>query len=151
SWAGALSLTLTIAGAQEPPPSEDEPPATAEERVEPPPGAVRVTLAQAVSAALKKNFALLTAADSVQTSRVNYSATRAQFYPQVTPRYQHTQEDSTFGVDASQRLPWTGGSLTATTLFRALPGTDIGLTRSSGLQLVFNQPLLRGFGPNATY
>jgi outer membrane protein TolC len=110
-----------------------------------------VTLAQAVSIALKKNYGLLSAADSVQTSRVNYSATRAQFYPQITPRFQRADQESTFGVDAAQRLPWTGGSLTATTLFRALPGTDFGPTRSSGLQLLLNQPLLRGFGPNATY
>ena len=78
--AGTLSLSLTSAVAQELPPSEDERPAVAEEAVGPAPGVATVSLAQAVGVALKKNYGLLTTADSVQSSRINYSAARAQFY-----------------------------------------------------------------------
>ncbi|HVD76742.1 MAG TPA: hypothetical protein VNH43_04000, partial [Vicinamibacteria bacterium] len=83
--AGALSLLLTSAGAQEPPPSEDEPAAAAEEVVGAAPGVPTVSLARAVAVALEKNYGLLSSADSVQSARINYSAARAQFYPQLVP------------------------------------------------------------------
>jgi len=149
--AGALSLLLTVAGAQEPPPSEDEPAAVAEEAVGPAPGVATVSLADAVAVAVKKNFGLLTSADSVQSARINYSAARAQFYPQLVPSYSRASGSSSFGLEASQRLPWTGGSLSATALMSSTPGTDLALTRSTGMQFVLRQPLLRGFGPNAAH
>lgn len=149
--AGALSLLLTVAGAQEPPPSEDEPAAVAEEVVGPAPGAATVSLADAVDIALKKNFGLLTAADGVQSARITYSAARAQFYPQLVPSYSRASGSSSFGLEASQRLPWTGGSLSATALMTSVPGADLALTRSTGVQLLLRQPLLRGFGPNAAH
>jgi outer membrane protein len=149
--AGALSLSLTVAGAQEPPPPEDERTAATEEAVGPAPGAATVSLAEAVAVALKKNYGLLAAADGVQSARVNYTAARAQFYPQLVPRYQRSGEESSLGVEASQRVPWTGGSLSVSALMRSLPGTDLALTRSTGMQLVLSQPLLRGFGPNAAH
>jgi outer membrane protein TolC len=149
--AGTLSLSLTSAVAQELPPSEDERPAVAEEAVGPAPGVATVSLAQAVGVALKKNYGLLTTADSVQSSRINYSAARAQFYPQLIPTFQRSSEESSFGLEATQRLPWTGGSLSATALMRALPGSDLGVTRSTGMQFLLRQPLLRGFGPNAAH
>ena len=149
--AGALSLSLTAAGAQQPPPPEDERPAAAEQAVGPAPGAATLSLAQAVALALKKNYGLLAAADGVQSARVNYTAARAQFYPQLTPRYQRSAEESSFAVEASQRVPWTGGSLSVSALMRSLPGTDLALTRSTGMQLLLSQPLLRGFGPNAAH
>ena len=149
--AGALSLLLTVAGAQEPPPSEDEPAAVAEEVVGPAPGAATVSLADAVDIALKKNFGLLTSADSVQSARINYSAARAQFYPQLIPSYSRAPGSSSFGLEASQRLPWTGGSLSATALMTSVPGADLALTRSTGMQFLLRQPLLRGFGPNAAH
>ncbi len=149
--AGALSLLLTVAGAQEPPPSEDEPAAVAEEVVGPAPGAATVSLADAVDIALKKNFGLLTSADGVQSARINYSAARAQFYPQIIPSYSRASGSSSFGLEASQRLPWTGGSLSATALMTSVPGADLALTRSTGMQFLLRQPLLRGFGPNAAH
>ena len=149
--AGALSLLLTVAGAQEPPPSEDEPAAVAEEVVGPASGAATVSLADAVDIALKKNFGLLTSADGVQSARINYSAARAQFYPQIIPSYSRASGASSFGLEASQRLPWTGGSLSATALMTSVPGADLALTRSTGMQFLLRQPLLRGFGPNAAH
>jgi outer membrane protein len=149
--AGALSLLLTSAGAQEPPPSEDEPAAAAEEVVGAAPGVPTVSLAQAVGVALKKNYGLLSSADGVQSSRINYSAARAQFYPQLVPSYSRAAGESSFALEASQRLPWTGGSLIASALMRSLPGADLAVTRSTGMQFVLRQPLLRGFGPNAAH
>jgi len=149
--AGALSLLLTSAGAQEPPPSEDEPAAAAEEVVGAAPGAPTVSLAQAVGVALEKNYGLLSSADSLQSARINYSAARAQFYPQLVPSYSRASGESSFALEASQRLPWTGGSLSASALMRSLPGTDLAVTRSTGMQFVLRQPLLRGFGPNAAH
>jgi len=149
--AGTLSLLLTSAGAQEPPPSEDEPAAVAEEVVGPAPGVPTVSLAQAVGVALQKNYGLLSSADSVQSARINYSTARAQFYPQLIPSYSRASGESSFGLEASQRLPWTGGSLSASALMRSLPGTDLAVTRSTGMQFVLRQPLLRGFGPNAAH
>jgi len=149
--AGALSLLLTVAGAQEPPPSEDEPAAVAEELEGPAPGVTTVSLAQAVELSLKKNFGLLNSADGLQSARINYSAARAQFYPQLIPSYSRATGSSTFGLEASQRLPWTGGSLSATALMTSVPGSDLGVTRSTGMQFVLRQPLLRGFGPNAAH
>jgi outer membrane protein TolC len=149
--AGVVSLSLTSAGAQEPSPTEEERPAVVEEAVGPAPGVATVSLAQAVGLAVKKNYGLLSAADSLQSSRINYSAARAQFYPQLIPSYQRASGQSSFGLEASQRLPWTGGSLTASALLRTLPDTDLGVTRSTGMQFVLRQPLLRGFGPNAAH
>src|SRR5206468_4423060 len=92
----------------------------------------------------------------VATSRLREGVTRAQFYPKLTPRYQRSADDSLFGVDATQKLPWTGGSLTATALMRSTfegaTGPDVSpFPRTSDLRLVLTQPLLRGFGPNATF
>jgi outer membrane protein len=149
--AGALSLLLTVAGAQEPPPSEDEPAAVAEEVAGPAPGTATVTLADAVDVALKKNFGLLSSADGVQSARINYSAARAQFYPQLIPSYSRASGSSSFGLEASQRLPWSGGSVSATALMTSVPGADLALTRSTGMQFLLRQPLLRGFGPTAAH
>lgn len=149
--AGVVSLSLTSAGAQEPALPPEEEPTAAEEAVGPAPGATTVSLARAVGQALKQNYTMLSAADTVQSSRINYSAARAQFYPQFIPSYQRASGESSFGLEATQRLPWTGGTVSASALLRTLPGTDLAVTRSTGMQFVLRQPLLRGFGPNAAH
>jgi outer membrane protein len=121
-----------------------------------PPGTPTITLAGAVATALERNFGVLNSADAVASSRLRESVTRAQFYPKVIPRYQRSGEDSLFGLDAQQRLPWTGGTVTASALMRSTfdnaTGPDISpFPRTSDLRLVLTQPLLRGFGPNATF
>lgn len=145
-----VSLSLTSAEAQEPALPPEEPP-DPEEVVGPAPGTATLSLAQAVGLALKKNYGLLSAADSVQSSRINYSAARAQFYPQLIPSYRRAEEGSSFGLEATQRLPWTGGTMSASAQLRTLPGTDLAVTRSTGMQFLLQQPLLRGFGPNTAH
>ena len=121
-----------------------------------PPGTPTIPLSRAVATALERNFTVLNGADAVATSRLREGVTRAQFYPKLTPRYQRSADDALFGVDATQKLPWTGGSVTATALMRSTfagaTGPDVSpFPRTSDLRLVLTQPLLRGFGPNAAF
>ena len=138
--------------------AEESPPVTSsgvpEEAL--PPGTPTIPLSRAVATALERNFTVLNGADAVATSRLREGVTRAQFYPKLTPRYQRSADDSLFGVDATQKLPWTGGSVTATALMRSTfegaRGPDVSpFPRTSDLRLVLTQPLLRGFGPNAAF
>ena len=170
---GGLTLSATVlVGAQAPAAPPPPPPATpaAEEAAlaavpppdkavldEPlPPNTPTIPLGRALAAALEHNYTMLSSADAVTTSRIRERVTFAQFYPKVTPKYQRSSEDSLWGVDAQQKLPWTGGSVTASALMRSTaPGaTGPALSpfpRTSDFRLVVSQPLLRGFGPNASF
>jgi outer membrane protein TolC len=159
--AGVLALMLAagvMAEPSPPPPVEETGPPAAiavpEEAL--PPGTPTIRLAKAVAIALERNFTVLNSADAVATSRLREGVTRAQFYPKLTPRYTRSADDSLFGVDATQKLPWTGGTVTAAALMRSTfegaTGPDVSpFPRTSDLRLVLTQPLLRGFGPNATF
>jgi outer membrane protein TolC len=161
-WAG----TATAQQLPAPPPVPDEPggqeppleqlPAgeetkTLDEPVGPSPGASTLDLASSVRAALEHNFGLLSAGDSVQAARFRESAAKGQFYPKLTPRYLVTPDDKSLLIDASQRLPWSGAILTASTTLRSTELTADPLSHTADLRLILTQPLLRGFGPNATY
>jgi outer membrane protein TolC len=149
------------AGAQEPlappplpadPVPQDEPGAPGLlEEIGPAPGAATLSLAQAVATALSGNFGLISSAESVQAARLRYRSAVAQFYPQLTPRYLHGEDERTFAVDASQKLPWTGGSVTANSALRTRPEDVSPAPRSADFILTLTQPLLRGVGPNATF
>jgi outer membrane protein len=119
--------------------------------VGPAPGARTLSLSRAVELALERNTGILNSADSVMGARFREDATRAQFHPQVTPRYQHAPEDQSFSLDISQKLPWTGGSVTASGTLTSMPGLAAPFGRSSDVHLILSQPVLRGFGPNATF
>ena len=144
-------LAASSGRAQEP---ELPPPLPQEELVPegPAPGARTLTLAEAVTLAMQGNFGLQDSADNVQAARWRESTSQAQFHPRLLPRYEKSDDRSLFALDASQRLPWLGGSLTGTAGLRS---TDqVGPTpagKSTDLRLALSQPLLRGFGPNATY
>ena len=124
-----------------------------EEAEGPTPGAITVSLAEAIAIALERNYGLLNSTDSVLSARYREGASRAQFYPKLTPRYLHNESDSAFEIDASQRLPWTGGSLTGSATLRQFDATDAGAPAGKGtdFRATLNQPLLRGFGPNTTF
>jgi outer membrane protein len=121
--------------------------------VGPTPGAPTLGLSAAVGRALQSNFGLLGAADAVRRAQIGTSVARAQFLPKLTPSLQgsSTALDSYLGVEASQRLPWSGGSLAAGAELRRLSDSALPLARSSFYRLELTQPLLRGFGPNATF
>jgi outer membrane protein len=123
-----------------------------------PPGTPTVGLAAAVASALEHNFGLLNAADAVTTSRLREGVSRAQFYPKMTPRYQRSSDDSLFGFDAQQKLPWTGATVTASALMHSTTLSGVApvetatvFPRSSDFRFLVTQPLLRGFGPNTTF
>ena len=119
--------------------------------VGPTPGAPTVSLDQAVALALERNFGLLSAGDNVAAARYREDAARGEFHPKLTPRYARSEDVWILALDASQRLPWSGASVNASANFRSLTPEGLPETRASDLRLAITQPLLRGFGPNATY
>ncbi len=144
-------LAASTGRGQEP---ELPPPLQEEELVPegPAPGARTVSLAEAVRLALEGNFGLQDAADNVQVSRWGVNTAEALFHPRLTPRYERSDDQSLFALEASQRLPWLGGSLTGTAGFRSVDQAGPAPAgKSTDLRLAMSQPLLRGFGPNATY
>ena len=115
------------------------------------PGAPTLSLEAALARAFEANFALLSSADAVSGARIRESATRSLWYPRVTPGYLVNPDDTSILMNATQRLPWTGGSLSALVTLRDSDLTVPELSHTGDLRLVLTQPLLRGFGPNATY
>jgi outer membrane protein len=130
---------------------DQEVPSPAAVAMEPTPGAPTLSLAGAVAVALEHNLGLMSAGDSVSAAKAREDASRGQFLPQITPSYVGGSEQSAFGLAASERLPWSGGSLTASGTLRSLHPTDGTKVHASDLQVVLSQPLLRGAGPNATF
>ena len=114
-------------------------------------GAPTIGLGAAVRTALAQGFTLLDSQDAVAASRWREKAAVAEFFPSVTPIYQRGEGRTAFGVDLSQRLPWTGGTLTATGRYLSEPEADTPFPRTTDLRLLLTQPLLRGLGPNATF
>ncbi len=126
-------------------------PIPVEETVGPTPGAATVSLGEAVATALQQNFNLLSAADSVTTSRMNENVARAQFYPKIVPSYGQSAFGPSVGVDLRQKLPWTGASLSAEAAFRSATEGNQVFPRTSNARLTLTQPILRGLGPNAAH
>jgi outer membrane protein TolC len=111
-----------------------------------------LSLAQAVSLALTQNFSLLSASDSERAARFNESAVRADFYPKLTPRLAHSSDDTVVGLELAQRVPWSGAQLSLSGVYRSLRDESATpLPRTSDVRVTLTQPLLRGFGPNATH
>lgn len=116
---------------------------------------VTVSLTQAVRTALERNFGILAATDQLQASRIGASASLAEFFPKLTPGYERRSNDVTqetdhrYFLEATQKLPWTGGTVVSTGSLRTIgEGAE---SRSTDLRVSLLQPLLRGFGPNATF
>jgi outer membrane protein TolC len=131
-------------------PLPDAPPA-AEPSEGPSPGAAPVTLADAVALALEANFDVLAAADDVRSAQLGYSTERADFFPKLTPKFNRFGDDTQWGMELGQRLPWTGGSLVGSADWQSRPDIAAPFVRSSSVSLELRQPLLRGFGPNAAH
>lgn len=130
---------------------ESQNPSFREEPEGPAPGALTLGLSEAVEIALEQNFTLLGAADSLRGARLRYAAAKAEFYPTFTPAYERSSDGSSLVLNAQQKLPWTGGSLTASSTLRSLREAPPSADRSADVSLVVSQPLLKGFGPNATF
>ena len=153
------------AGAVQPPDLPVDPEVTETIMIPPPldldrgpePGTPTVGLAEAVALALERNFQILGSADAVQTARLAEGASRAQFYPKITPVFQRSVASDggptsrTYSLGATQRVPWLGGSLAATGSLNTQPLNDPLRQRASDFELKLTQPLLRGFGPTASF
>jgi outer membrane protein TolC len=136
------------------PPEPDlkaEAPDAPERLAQPTPGAPTLTLDAAVRIALAQGFTLLDSQDAVSASRWRERVAFADFLPSLTPIYQRGEGRSVYGADFSQRLPWTGGSVTATGRYLTEPENGAPFPRTTDLRLLLTQPLLRGVGPNATF
>jgi outer membrane protein TolC len=154
-------LAMVLAGgssAQEPPPSPD--PKDVEEgevrlleeaAVGPTPGAPTIGLEAAIVHALQANFGLLSSADALQGAKIRESATKSLWYPRFTPSYLVNPDDTSILGSATQRLPWTGGSVSALVTMRNSELTVPELSHTGDVRLILTQPLLKGFGPNAAY
>jgi outer membrane protein len=119
----------------------------------PTPGAPTLDLAGAVRVALERNFSLRDSSDAVASARWQESAARGEFLPQLVPTFERGECRTLVGLDVSQRLPWTGGTLVASGRYFSQPDADLEAPwpRSSDLRLLLSQPLLKDAGPNATY
>jgi outer membrane protein TolC len=131
----------------------------------PSPTVPTISLAEAVAMALAGNYQILGSVDALQTARLNERASRAQFYPKITPIFRRstTVTDTsvpsdpqystihTYSLEATQRVPWLGGTLGATGSLNTRPVNDSLGERAAELRLNFTQPLLRGFGPTASF
>ena len=120
-------------------------------------GSPTIRLSEAVAMALHHNFQILSGADAVQSARLRESASRAQFYPKLTPVFRRALSPNggpasrTYSLEASQRVPWLGGTVNAAGNLTTQPVADPLRDRASEMHLSLTQPLLRGFGPNATF
>lgn len=173
SWlsAGVCRLLLSVAGASVEggaPPWPDLPldpeiigpilvPSEPDDSIGLAPGTPTVRLAQAVAMALEHNYNILGSVDAVQASRLRESASRAQFYPKITPVFRRGLASSggpgsrTYSLEASQRVPWLGGTVSAAGNLSTQINPDPLRHRASEMTLSLTQPLLRGFGPTATF
>jgi outer membrane protein TolC len=109
------------------------------------PGAPRISLVDAVALALVDNFSLRSQADAVTSARYSEAASRARFHPKFTPSYSTGAGARALTLEASQAVPWTGGSVTAAAAVRQATADDL-TSSASDLRLTVSQPLLRGFG-----
>ena len=131
------------------------------------PGAtvVDLSLEQAMGIALEKNLALQSARLNPQNVDYQLQAARAAYMPQYTTSYSYnnstspsnnilegvaavTNSSQSFNAQASQTLPWLGGS-TSVSFNNGRQATNNITTRlnpsySSRLSFSYNQPLLRG-------
>ncbi len=116
------------------------------------PGAPTIGLAAAVRFALERNYGMLSSQDSVAAAHYREQAAFSEFLPQVVPRVGRAEGNTTFGVDGSQRLPWTGGAVTVGgSAEPPSPRPRAPTRKPRNVRVQLTQPLLRGAGPNATF
>ncbi|MGE0453446.1 MAG: TolC family protein [Vicinamibacteria bacterium] len=108
--------------------------------------AARLSLPEAVTLALERNFGLLASGDAERTARLRVGVSAAAFHPQLVPRYARAENESAFGLELTQKVPWTGAALSASARYLTTPIGPLG-DRASDVTLRLTQPVLRGFGP----
>jgi outer membrane protein TolC len=122
-------------------------PTRSERSVGPTPGAPTIDLAAAVRLALGQAFVLLDSQDAVAASRWRERTAFADFLPAVTPLYQRGEGRNVFGADFSQKLPWTGGTVTASGRYLSEPTVDAPFPRTTDLQAAADAAAAARRGP----
>ena len=164
-FSALLLVLLAVRSPAQPPPVPPPEPAETEElppesevrgaedsaNVGPTPGAPTIGLQAAIARGLEANFSLLNSADAVQGAQIRESATRSMWNPRFTPSYLVNPDDKSILLTASQRLPWSGGSVSALATLRSSDLTVPELSHTGDVRVVLTQPILKGFGPNAAY
>lgn len=110
---------------------------------------VRLSLADAIAVALQGNLTLLDATDAVVAAEASEAAARAGFRPQVTPRLEHGRDERRVGLDLTQRIPWTGGTVQVSGLQVSQRANHVPTPHASSVAVSLSQPLLRGVGRTA--
>jgi outer membrane protein TolC len=117
------------------------------------PGPPRLSLAAAVSEALRQNDRILDAHDSVEQADLQVRLARNAFRPHLVPNLQGAfgQSDlanQTYRLDLTQKLPF--GTQVQSTVGASSRQNQIGTYYASDTTLQLSQPLLRGRGRAAT-
>jgi len=99
---------------------------------------------------LRESFAMANARDAVRAADIGELQARSRFFPKVTPSFFHGPSESGWSIAASQALPWLGGQLSAERTSRTFEGVLTPSSRATDASVTWSQPLLRGFGPNAS-
>ncbi len=109
-----------------------------------------ITLENAWRAGLRDGFTIASARDSLRAADIQELQARSYFFPKITPSYLHGPNESGWSIAASQAIPWLGGQVRAERINRTFEGVLTPSAKANDTFVVWTQPLLRGFGPNAS-
>ena len=109
-----------------------------------------ITLENAWRAGLRDGFTIASARDALRAADIGAFQAQSRFFPKITPSYFHGPNQSGWSIAASQAIPWLGGDIRAERITRTFEGILTPSTRATDTALTWTQPLLRGFGPNAS-
>jgi outer membrane protein len=109
-----------------------------------------LTLESAWRAGLREGFIIASARDSLRAADIQKMQALSRFFPKITPSYFNGPNEDGWSVAASQAVPWLGAEVQAQRNSRTFEGILTPSTRAIDTSLTISQPLLRGFGPNAS-
>ena len=109
-----------------------------------------ITLDDAWRTGLLNAFSLAGARDAVRAADSLDLQVRSRFFPKVTPSYSRGPNEHDWSIEASQALPYFGGTLLAERRSRTFEGVSTPAARTTDTSFTWTQPLLRGIGPNAS-
>ena len=109
-----------------------------------------ITLEDAWRAGLRDGFVIASARDTLRAADIQQMQALSRFFPKITPSYFQGPNEDGWSVAASQAVPWLGAEVEARRNSRTFEGVLTPSTRAIDTSVTISQPLLRGFGPNAS-
>lgn len=109
-----------------------------------------ITLDDAWRTGLLNAFSLAGARDAVRAANISELQARSQFFPKLTPSYEHGPNARGWSIEASQALPYLGAVVRAERTHRIFEGVQTFAAQTTDTSFIWSQPLLRGIGPNAS-